>query len=222
MGLTRNTVAEVIKYLPASILSLGYPDRLLEHVDLKGSTLTCVDLIAHEGRERILDLGVLQDIGTFDLVIDSGCIEHVANIANAFINAASSIRVGGHIIHEIPMNMISHGYWNICPSWLTERTCERCSYRRCLRLFRRGTHPQTPTIRCVIAPPSVPSEACTQTEWKSESCRPTRCNDTIRQSVSFEGLVAGCGPTAFPFNVGCGKPIRMVAPHQAVSLVPPV
>lgn len=120
MGLTRNTVAEVIKYLPASILSLGYPDRLLEHVDLKGSTLTCVDLIAHEGRERILDLGVLQDIGTFDLVIDSGCIEHVANIANAFINAASSIRVGGHIIHEIPMNMISHGYWNICPSWLTD------------------------------------------------------------------------------------------------------
>ena len=119
MGLTNVTCAEIRKYLPGTILGLGYPDNI-DHVDLKGSSLTCVDIIAHHGFEKVRDLsvpGVLQDLGQFDLVIDSGTTEHCANICNAYINAASAVKVGGHIIHEVPINMPNHGYWNISPIW---------------------------------------------------------------------------------------------------------
>ena len=117
MGTTRITCAEIQKHLPGSILSLGYPDHMEGHVDLRGSTLTCVDIVAHHGTERVVDLSVLQDLGKFDLVLDSGTTEHCANICNAYINAASAVKVGGHIIHEVPINMPNHGYWNISPIW---------------------------------------------------------------------------------------------------------
>lgn len=120
MGVTHITAEEIRKHLPARILSLGYPDHLHDNVDLTGSELGCVDIIQHHGSERIVDLSVLQDLGTFDLVIDCGTLEHCANPAHGFINAASSLRVGGHVIHQLPLNMINHGYWNICPIWFTD------------------------------------------------------------------------------------------------------
>lgn len=120
MGLTRNTAAEVAKYLPARILSLGWPDNLHGNVNFEGSTLDVVDLFAHHGPERILDLSELQNLGRYDLVLDCGTLEHCANIAHGFINAASAVAPKGHIIHELPLNMVNHGYWNISPVWFTE------------------------------------------------------------------------------------------------------
>lgn len=128
MGVCALTAEEIRKHLPAKILSLGFPDHLHGNVDLTGSTLTSVDIIAHHGCEVVCDLSVLEGpqqsvlnaLGTFDLVIDCGTIEHCANPANAFINAAASVKVGGRIIHQLPLNMINHGYWNICPVWFTD------------------------------------------------------------------------------------------------------
>lgn len=120
MGVTRNTAAEISKHLPARILSLGWPDNLHNNVNMEGSVLYTVDLIAHHGSERIVDLSVIQDLGQYDLVLDCGTLEHCANIANAFINAASAVRLGGRIIHELPLNMINHGYWNISPVWFVD------------------------------------------------------------------------------------------------------
>lgn len=120
MGLTKISVAEVTKHLPARILAFGWPDNLINHVDMKGSTLTAVDIVRRQGTEFLADLSDLHDFGQFDLVLDFGTLEHVSNIVNAFINAANSVKIGGHVIHEIPINMINHGYWNISPVWFKD------------------------------------------------------------------------------------------------------
>lgn len=120
MGVCKVTAEEIQKHLPARILSLGYPDHLVGNVDLTGSVLESVDLFAHRGTERIADLSLPQELGSYDLVIDCGTIEHCANPAQAFINAASAVAVGGRILHHLPLSMINHGYWNLCPVWFTD------------------------------------------------------------------------------------------------------
>lgn len=120
MGVNNVTASALKPYLPARILSLGWPDHLIGNVDLTRSVVECVDIIAHHGSERIADLSVLQNLGQYDVVLDCGTLEHCANVTNAFINAANAVRVGGHIIHHLPLNMLNHGYWNISPVWYAD------------------------------------------------------------------------------------------------------
>jgi hypothetical protein len=119
MALNWITAAELTKHLPAQILSLGYPDNI-DRVNLRGSSLNVVDLFQHKGWERIVDLSYPQDLGSYDIVLDCGTIEHCSNPAQAFINAASAVKVGGVIIHDLPVTMVNHGYWNICPAWFKD------------------------------------------------------------------------------------------------------
>ena len=119
MALNWITAQELRKHLPGSILSLGHPDNI-NTVDLTGSSLVSVDLFAHRGPEHIADLSYPQSLGLFDVVLDCGTIEHCSNPAQAFINAASAVKVGGVIIHDLPVTMVNHGYWNICPVWFTD------------------------------------------------------------------------------------------------------
>lgn len=82
-----------------------------------GSTLDCIDIHASRGVERMVDLNLPVDLGDYDLVIDAGTIEHCFNIAQAIINAAQAVNVGGHIFHSPPLTMINHGFYNICPTF---------------------------------------------------------------------------------------------------------
>jgi hypothetical protein len=111
MGVHITPIKVLRRLLPANILSLGYPEGL----GLEGSTLTCIDSIAHTGKELIADLNRPQWFGTFDLVIDPGTIEHCVNIWQALCNAAMSVKKNGHILHNSPLTMVNHGYYNICP-----------------------------------------------------------------------------------------------------------
>lgn len=131
MGVNALTAEEIRKHVPCRILSLGFPDHLHGNVDLKGSELVSVDIIAHHGSEILIDLSerqfdrtfdrtIFEDLGEFDLVLDCGTLEHCANIANGFLNAAFAVKPGGRILHELPLNMTNHGYWNICPVWFTD------------------------------------------------------------------------------------------------------
>ena len=119
MALNQVTAEELKKHLPGRILSFGHPGHI-ERVDLTGSTLASVDLFGHEGMEWIADLSLPHDFGPYDVVLDPGTIEHCSNPAQAFINAASAVRSGGVIIHESPVTMVNHGYWNLCPSWFED------------------------------------------------------------------------------------------------------
>ena len=90
----------------------------MEFFALLGSTLDCVDVHASRGTERIVDLNEPADLGEYDLVIDPGTTEHCFNIGQAMKNAASAVKAGGRIYHSPPMNMMNHGFYNVCPTML--------------------------------------------------------------------------------------------------------
>lgn len=114
MGICRVTADEIEKHMPGSVLTLGAQNKI-EMVNLKGGTLDCVDIKAHRGHERVADLNYPADLGSYDLVVDCGTIEHCSNVFQAVKNAATAVKVEGRILHHSPVNMMNHGYYNICP-----------------------------------------------------------------------------------------------------------
>lgn len=87
--------------------------ELFDHL---GAKLTVVDFTDERGMEKIADLNDPHDLGKFDLVIDSGTIEHCFNIGQAWKNAANAVNIGGHIFHLSPMNMPNHGFYSLSPT----------------------------------------------------------------------------------------------------------
>ena len=96
-------------------LSEPSPDTF-ELFEKLGSDLTIVDCTSETGHEKIADLNYPHDFGKFDLVIDPGTVEHCFNIGQAIMNAAGAVRDGGVICHLSPMDMLNHGFYNICPT----------------------------------------------------------------------------------------------------------
>lgn len=98
-----------------------YPLPETQHVmERVCAEFVCVDVARFAGVERIADLNFPQDLGTFDLVIDPGTLEHCFNIGQAMMTAAGSVRVGGRILHLSPMTMINHGFYNLCPTFFAD------------------------------------------------------------------------------------------------------
>jgi hypothetical protein len=82
----------------------------------------CVDIVKHRGVEQVVDLNDPWDwpdyLGSFDLVLDAGTIEHCANIGQALKTAALMVKLGGRVFHSPPMTMVNHGFYNVCPTLL--------------------------------------------------------------------------------------------------------
>lgn len=80
-----------------------------------------IDFTKYEGSEIIHDMGEpipSQLAGKYDVVIDGGTTEHVFDIATALFNCAKLVREGGFIFHDVPMNMLNHGFYNLNPTLL--------------------------------------------------------------------------------------------------------
>lgn len=101
----------------------GFQERLKYAPDARavfkalGYDLTVIDIHPERGCERIVDLNHPADLGEYDLVLDHGTIEHCFNIAQAAINLASAVKVGGCIVQHLPMSMFNHGLYNLNPTW---------------------------------------------------------------------------------------------------------
>jgi len=76
------------------------------------------DITCHHGIEEELDLNeplATQLVNQFDIVIDSSCLEHCFNVAQAFRNICEMTAVGGTVITIAPIYLFNHGYYNINP-----------------------------------------------------------------------------------------------------------
>jgi len=87
--------------------------------ELYGATLDVFDVVSERGCEVVVDLNhpiPANALGQFDYVLDVGTLEHCFNVAQALVNMAALLRVGGVIIHENPFNWGNHGFWNLNPT----------------------------------------------------------------------------------------------------------
>jgi hypothetical protein len=84
-----------------------------------------LDKSSFEGANVIHDMNCLLDrgfknIGSYDLIIDGGTIEHIFHTPNALKNIFDLLVVDGRVIHLSPVNMINHGYYNFATFFFEE------------------------------------------------------------------------------------------------------
>ena len=75
-----------------------------------------LDQDAYEGAEIIHDMNLPippQLKESYDLVIDTGTIEHVFDLKQAFWNLHDLVKTGGSVLHVSPSNLLDHGFTNL-------------------------------------------------------------------------------------------------------------
>lgn len=84
-----------------------------------GLQVEVIDIAVNRGMERIVDLNdpLPADLHQrFDLLIDTGTLEHCFNVGQAFKNTCEAMRQGGLIVHGAPLNRFNHGFWSFNPT----------------------------------------------------------------------------------------------------------
>jgi SAM-dependent methyltransferase len=80
-----------------------------------------VDASAYEHAPLVHDMNLpwpaaLPGRGSYDAVLDFGCLEHVFDFPTAWRNCIDLCRVGGHIFHALPANNLAgHGFYQFSP-----------------------------------------------------------------------------------------------------------
>lgn len=87
---------------------------------LGADRVSALDFSAFEGAELVADLNrpaPPEWEGRFDLIVDSGTLEHVFHLPQALANLGRMVRVGGRVIHLSPgNNYVNHGFYQFSPT----------------------------------------------------------------------------------------------------------
>jgi len=86
-----------------------------------GCKLHVYDIVRERGCEILQDLNrPMVKAAVYDVVLDVGTLEHCFNIAQAMMNMAGMVKVGGYIIHENPFLMGNHGFYGLNPTFYAD------------------------------------------------------------------------------------------------------
>jgi hypothetical protein len=86
-------------------------------IDVPGSEYQ-PDMIHDLNQNIPLDL-----INKFNLVIDPGTIEHVFDVKTCLSNIINSLKIGGVVVHLVPIYSYNGGYYSINPNVLNDFYC---------------------------------------------------------------------------------------------------
>jgi len=80
-----------------------------------------IDYSNYETSDLIFDLNFAETpqsmLGRFEVVLDSGTLEHIFDIANGFRHCVRMVRPGGRVIHATPSsNCVEHGFFSVSPT----------------------------------------------------------------------------------------------------------
>jgi hypothetical protein len=101
--------------------SMPHLSEIIETSDLfdkLGCETDFFDFAEIRGGEIIADLNMPLGVnhhGKYDVVIDTGTLEHCFNVGTAFENMCRMARIGGFIVSAAPMSKVNHGFWNFSP-----------------------------------------------------------------------------------------------------------
>jgi SAM-dependent methyltransferase len=106
---------------PAAALGNGQPSDQDLFRMMGFTAVESLDFSNYEGATHVVDLnsdGLSPNlIGQYDLVLDSGTIEHVFHVPNALKNALSLAKEGGRVIFLSPSsNHVDHGFYMFSPT----------------------------------------------------------------------------------------------------------
>lgn len=101
----------LLKQFGDAVPAVGFCEPLL--MALGADDVESVDYSDYESATHIADMShPISLAAEYDTVIDSGSLEHVFDVAAAFRNVIGFCKVGGHILHVLPVNNLSgHGFW---------------------------------------------------------------------------------------------------------------
>ena len=116
----------LLRGLPALVEPAREPGRARYFESLMSqwfgaATVDSVDASAYEQATLLHDMNLpwsasQAGLGSYDAVLDFGCLEHVFDFPVAWRNCTALCRVGGHILHSLPANNLAgHGFYQFSP-----------------------------------------------------------------------------------------------------------
>jgi SAM-dependent methyltransferase len=110
----------VLREAPRAAGAPRYFEPLLQQW-LAAERVDSVDASAYENATLLHDMnlplpttGVAR--GSYDAVLDFGCLEHVFDFPTAWRNCIDLCKVGGHVLHSLPANnLVGHGFYQFSP-----------------------------------------------------------------------------------------------------------
>jgi SAM-dependent methyltransferase len=113
--------ADVQLHRDPGLRQLGYLSDDSLYALLGFSDSSCIDQSDYEAANETLDLNEketpLHLREAFDVVLDSGTIEHIFEIGQAMRHCLEMTRTGGRIIHLTPSsNAVNHGLYSVSPT----------------------------------------------------------------------------------------------------------
>lgn len=100
-----------------------HQETLLRMFGFASANIHTLDVDDYEGAEIIHDMNLPvpeNRHGAYDLVIDTGTIEHVFDVKQGFWNLHDLTKVGGWVYHMSPANMLDHGFINLSATILED------------------------------------------------------------------------------------------------------
>jgi hypothetical protein len=80
--------------------------------------LICVDIVAHKGTERVVDMNYpCKTLSDYDIVLDLGTAEHCFNVPAFMMNLVDFCKKDGVIINWNPFFSPNHGFYNFSPTF---------------------------------------------------------------------------------------------------------
>ena len=112
----RNTYNKIFKRIDSSKDKIDANEFFL---NLGFSGVSSLDASGFEGADYICDLNHKSPESLeqkFDCIFDGGTLEHVFNLPQALENIDKMLKIGGHVIHNLPShNHVDHGFYMFSP-----------------------------------------------------------------------------------------------------------
>ncbi len=149
LTLGRQDLGFDINDLPEKIAKKIKDNKLTDKSFFKAlgfNDVSVLDFSDYEGAELIGDLNAqeLEINKQFDVVLDTGTLEHLFHIPNALANIYDLLNEGGRVIHVLPAaNRLEHGFYMFSPTLFWDYYQENqfiIEKSYILRNYREGRH----------------------------------------------------------------------------------
>lgn len=174
--------------------SKEYPNNYLEDFlkELGAKNIESMDISKEEGATIIHDLNkpISSELyNKFDIVLDSGTLEHIFDVKQAICNYIKMVNIGGKLILNLPTNnFMGHGFYQFSPEFFNTILSKYNGFK----IDKNIVIERSPFNRKFnVISPSICGQRCeTITFWRTEIfCIATKlfdCEINIHQQSEYE------------------------------------